>query len=279
MREKTVSVPCDLCGSLEHDVVLVKEGYPHVRCRVCSMVFVNPRLAGHREIQSRTGTGTMGEESLTSAQTKRLEREVAELESFRRLNVVLEVGPGKGWFLRVAKTRGWRAWAVEINESALDNLKNLDIERLIEGAAETFVVPRDSVDVVRMWDVIEHLESPTSAVGNIHRALRPGGLLRVATTNFASLSRWVNGPEWVYLNGADHIHLFEPRTIVRLLETQGFGRVSIRTKSFNLRRKLYHPELALPPGSVLLRPFRKIIDEAVGFTRYGHQMIVSAVKI
>jgi hypothetical protein len=82
----------------------------------------------------------------------------------------------------------------------------------------------------------------------------------------------------VYLNGADHIFLFEPATILRLLHDHGFEHVRIRTRSFNMRRKLYHPEGELPVAVPLLLPFRKLIDELMRFTRFGHQMIVTAVK-
>ncbi|MCA1960399.1 MAG: class I SAM-dependent methyltransferase [Desulfomonile sp.] len=220
----------------------------------------------------------MGDEFLTPPQEKRLMHEVAVLEPFRRLNRVLEVGAGRGWFIAAALKAGWDAWALEINSQALERLAAVNPGRVIKEPAEDFQCDPGCVDVVRMWDVIEHLASPSRAVANIHRVLRPGGLLTLATTNFASLSRWVNGPEWVYLNGADHIVLFEPETIRRLLIQVGFTAISIRTRSFNLRRKLYHPERELPVRSKLLLPFRKIVDETIRLTLYGHQMIVTAVK-
>jgi SAM-dependent methyltransferase len=242
------------------------------------LVFVSPRLAGHLEIQTHSGTGCMGEDSLTLAQEDRLRKEVAVIEPFRRLNRMLEVGAGRGWFLSVAAQSGWETWAVEINRDAVEHLRSKGIHRIIVDTAEDFGASAGSMDVVKMWDVIEHLQSPRKALTNIHRVLRPGGLLRLATTNFASLSRWVNGPEWVYLNGADHIFLFEPSTVSRLLTQCGFSDIRIRTRSFNLRRKLYHPEKDLPVKSPFLRPFRKLIDAAVGITMYGHQMIVTAIK-
>lgn len=220
----------------------------------------------------------MGDDRLSPAQERRLQREVSGLEPFRRLNRMLEVGPGRGWFLSVAAQSGWETWAVEINRQAVQHLNAKGLHRILIETAEDFEAPSGSMDVVRMWDVIEHLQSPRKAVINIHRVLRPGGLLRLATTNFASLSRWINGPEWVYLNGADHIFLFEPGTIRQLLAVCGFSQITIRTRSFNLRRKLYHPETDLPARFPLLRPFRKLIDAAAGFTMYGHQMIVTAVK-
>jgi SAM-dependent methyltransferase len=154
----------------------------------------------------------------------------------------------------------------------------LKLGRVITEPAEDFRCEPRSVDVVRMWDVIEHLTSPRKALTNIHEVLRPGGLVTLATTNFASLSRWVNGPEWVYLNGADHIVLFEPATITRMLALVGFTGIHVRTRSFNLRRKLYHPERDLPVRFRLLAPIRKFVDEAIGLTSYGHQLIVTAHK-
>jgi 2-polyprenyl-3-methyl-5-hydroxy-6-metoxy-1,4-benzoquinol methylase len=269
---------CDLCFGRDHDLLFVKEGFRHVRCRSCGLVFVSPRLARHLEIQTDSGTGCMGEDSLTLAQENRLRKEVAAIEPFRRLNRMLEVGAGRGWFLSVAAQSGWETWAVEINRDAVQHLRSKGIHRIIVDTAEDFDASAGSMDVVKMWDVIEHLQSPRKALINIHKVLRPGGLLRLATTNFASLSRWVNGPEWVYLNGADHIFLFDPNTIGRLLRQCGFSDIRIRTRSFNLRRKLYHPETDLPVKPSFLRPFRKLIDVAVGITRYGHQMIVTAIK-
>lgn len=277
-QEGKIWFPCDLCGNEDHDLVFVKEGFRHVRCRSCGMVFVNPRLADHTAIQTLAGTGLMGDEELTAAQTRRFRKELKQLETYRNLNRILEIGAGRGWFLGEAARAGWETWAVEINTQALEYLGERGIHHVMAQPAESFEAPSDSMDIVRVWDVIEHLSSPSKAVVHAHRALRRGGLLKIATTNFASLSRWVNGPEWVYLNGADHIFLFEPATIRRLLEKVGFSSISISTRSFNLRRKFYHPERELPPISLALAPLRKIIDAAVGWTRFGHQMIVTAMK-
>jgi 2-polyprenyl-3-methyl-5-hydroxy-6-metoxy-1,4-benzoquinol methylase len=277
MQEK-ITVKCDLCGSEQHRLLFVKEGFRHVRCADCGMVFVNPRLAEHLNIQTISGTGCMGDDSVSTSQQKRFQKELSTMEPFRRLNRIIEIGPGQGWFLVEASRAGWDILAVEINAQAIKFLKRHGIKQIIAQAAEDFLAQEDSIDVVRMWDVIEHLRSPRKALTNVYRMLRHGGLLKLATTNFASMSRWLNGPEWVYLNGSDHIFLFEPRTMTRLLEDVGFREIEVRTRSFNMRRKLYHPENELPVRFPFLIPFRKLIDATVGLTGYGHQMIVTAVK-
>ena len=273
-----IEVACDLCGSTETALLFEKEGFSHVRCKNCGLVYVNPRLKAHRDFQRISGTGSMGEDQISSAQISRICRELAIFATYRKLNRILEIGAGRGWFLSVARDLGWKTWAVEINRDAISNLKKKGVKNIIVSSAEDFVVERETFDAVRVWDVVEHLESPVQCLNRVYGSLRPGGFLRLATTNFNSLSRIVNGPEWVYLNGSDHIILFDPVTITKLLRSVGFRRISIRTRSFNLRKKLYHPEREIKDRCHPLTPFRKLIDETARFSKLGHQMIVEAVK-
>ena len=249
-----------------------------MRCLECGLVYVNPRLKFHEDFQTVSGTGSMGEDQLSRSQTLRICKELSRLDNYRKLNRLLEIGPGKGWFLSIAKRVGWNTWAMEINLDAIENLKRKGIKNIIISGSEISDLGHESFDVVRMWDVIEHLESPRALLEKIFNNLRVGGLLRLSTTNFNSLSRIVNGPEWVYLNGADHIVLFDPITMEKLLKLVGFHRIRISTRSFNLRRKLYYPEREIKVRFHPLSPFRKIIDETIKFSNLGHQMIVDAVK-
>jgi 2-polyprenyl-3-methyl-5-hydroxy-6-metoxy-1,4-benzoquinol methylase len=269
---------CDICNSDDRTGLFVKEGFVHVRCNRCGLVYVSPRLKDHLAGQVFSGTAEMGDESLSGSQVKRILSEVKRLEKYRTTNQILEIGAGKGWFLEQAKNMGWETWAVEVNAKAIDRLEDIGLKHVLNQSAELFEAPDGHFDVVRMWDVIEHLQSPRKALERACRALRPGGLIRLSTTNFASLSRIINGPEWVYLNGADHIILFEPDTIDRILRHSGFSNIRIKTRSFNLRRKLYHPEKDLTKVPLFVKPLRKFIDEMIRFSRFGHQMIVEASK-
>lgn len=277
-ENKYIARYCDLCGSSEHSLLFVKEGYRHVRCARCGLVFVNPLSKQHLEGQSKAGTALMGEDLLSESQIRRIRIELKKIEPYRSNNTLLEIGPGRGWFARHAKKAGWKTWVVEVNDSAAESLERLGLDKVIHSPAEKAFLPPGLFDAARLWDVIEHLESPHSVLKAIYSSLRPGGVLRLSTTNFASLSRWINGPDWVYLNGADHIVLFEPATITALLTKIGFHTIQIQTRSFNMRRKRYHPEQELPPASYLLLPFRKIIDELIRLTSYGHQMIITAMR-
>jgi SAM-dependent methyltransferase len=230
------------------------------------------------EFQSEGGTAEMGDSNITGSQRRRLDRELAHLERYKRKGLIVEIGPGKGWFLVAAQEAGWKTVGVEVNARAAAYLAESLRGAIIRADVVEAELPVEAADVVRMWDVIEHLPNPKAALQKLHRSLRRGGIIELSTTNFSSLSRMINGPEWVYLNGADHIHLFDPLSIKKMLHSVGFSDVQVRTRSFNLRRKLYFPERTLPQRPLWLKPFRKIIDELIQFTQYGHQMIVAAIK-
>jgi 2-polyprenyl-3-methyl-5-hydroxy-6-metoxy-1,4-benzoquinol methylase len=277
-NSQMIEVACDLCSSTETRLLFEKEGFRHVRCKNCGLVYVNPRLKAHRDLQRISGTGSMGEDQISPAQLNRICRELAIFGVYRRMNRILEIGAGRGWFLSVARDLGWKTWAVEINQDAISNLAHKGIKNIIVSSAEDFDAGRETFDAVRIWDVIEHLESPVQCLKRVYDSLRPGGFLRLSTTNFNSLSRIINGSEWVYINGSDHIVLFDPVTITKLLKSVGFLRISVRTRSFNLRKKLYHPEREIRDRFHPLALFRKLIDETARFSKLGHQMIVEAVK-
>lgn len=273
-----VSVPCDLCGRWEADTLFVKEGFPHVRCTGCGLVRVSPRRRDHLLAQRDEGTGQMGEEKPNQRHLQWLKAQVNRLERYRGTGSLLEIGPGMELFLDTAAESGWETWAVEINRQAAGRLADDGRHRVLTGSIAEAELPDGRFDAVRLWDVIEHLESPTGALKTIFRALRPGGALLLSTPNLASLSFKTNGPDWIYLNGADHIHLFEPDTIRDLLGRTGFETVRLTTHDFNLKKKLYFPEQTLPHGRPLIKPFGNLLRKVVPLIGQGHQMIVLATR-
>ena len=95
--------------------------------------------------------------------------------------VIVEAAPGKG------------AVADRLLAEGFTNINLLDIEdhRMFESVKklplvfadlgiDTFPFPDDSVDVVLALEMIQHLENPWLFAREIHRVLKPGGMLIVA---------------------------------------------------------------------------------------------------
>jgi len=76
-----------------------------------------------------------------------------------------------------------------------------------------------SCDVVTAIEVAEHIPDPHEIFRTARRLLKPGGLFFFTTGN-AALVRDLQ--DWSYVVPEIHVSLFEPRTLITLLERHGF---------------------------------------------------------
>ena len=98
---------------------------------------------------------------------------------------VLEVGCGRGWFLRSLEGRITTAKGLEYNRQAIaDKVTSFPMESL--SINEFSNAYPDSFDVVCIFHVLEHVVDPAIFLKDCLRSLRRGGLLVVSTPNHAS---------------------------------------------------------------------------------------------
>jgi SAM-dependent methyltransferase len=89
--------------------------------------------------------------------------------------IFVDFGCGDGTVLRAVQDAGWRAIGVEIDPEVAREVAvrtGLEVISRLEGTIEP-----QSVDVVNLGDVIEHLTDAAGQLGQILSILRPGGLL------------------------------------------------------------------------------------------------------
>jgi len=143
--------------------------------------------------------------------------------------LVLDVGCGKGAFVRACLDRKLEAEGVDISRSA------------VKYANETAGVPayvvdlseergeKGKYDLVTLWATIEHLASPEKMLQGIRWVLRDGGHL-VLDTGIGDdwLDRLLPGVVQWY-DPPQHLFVFSRQGICRLLEDNGFEVVSIET--------------------------------------------------
>lgn len=145
---------------------------------------------------------------------------------------VLEVGAGRGAFIRVAVRRGWSAVANEVSETGLASLRDTGAE-VVGGTVEDAKFPDARFDFVVSLEVLEHLPDPARHLVELARITRPGGLLLLTTPNFDGLSRRWLGIHWRVVD-AGHIGYFTPRTLRSALLRAGYGHLRVAARSLDV---------------------------------------------
>jgi SAM-dependent methyltransferase len=154
---------------------------------------------------------------------------VDSMDPYRTSGKWLDIGFGQGALLDVVAKRGWRAYGTEYSDVALRR-----------GAERGFIVSKGSealdagsFDVVSLVELVEHVEEPLGFLKEARRLLRPGGCVYITTPNGWSINRWVLGDGWTNFGPPDHLIIFTPPAMRRLLTDAGFETADIRTEGLN----------------------------------------------
>jgi SAM-dependent methyltransferase len=136
---------------------------------------------------------TAGVESRTGEEA-RIEQVFGDLDVLvdtRTLTKVLVVGCGpRPTTVPILRRRGCDVIAVEPVTTFVEAARRFlgSPDRVLQGSAEGLPVADESIDLVFLESVLEHVESPRRSLEEVHRVLRRGGVALIVTTNRYSLS-------------------------------------------------------------------------------------------
>lgn len=227
---------CPMCGADRARRLLRNFGLDLSRCRACGLVYAGPDRLTPAESRERYNSTYFAREYLPAfravgdtvdlaALRTQYARTLAHIRPFRHLGSLLEVGSGAGLFLKVANDDGWRVTGIDVMEAGAQFTRARLGVTVHAVALEDAPFERASCDVIVMLEVIEHLPDPVAAVQRVRALLRPGGCLALTTPNVSSLTRWGLGRNWAVLSPAEHLCLFDERTLRALLTQTGFTAV------------------------------------------------------
>lgn len=146
---------------------------------------------------------------------------------------LLDVGYGNGFFLALARERGWKIAGIDPSPGNVKLARRRFSLSLTCGDLDSFKNPDTPYDVISFWDVIEHLADPYPVLQKAREHLTQDGHILIGIPNDQSLlmkiaaglyqrsgGRINRGIRWIYL--LEHVAYYSLSNLRLLLEINGF---------------------------------------------------------
>lgn len=135
---------------------------------------------------------------------------------------ILDVGCGKGYFVKACVENGLSAEGIDLSNSAIEYAKSSLGINAYCGRVEDHSELEGRYDVVTFWATIEHLPNPLKTLKAIKSVLQPGGYLFLDTgigndwldKLLPGVNQWYDPPQ--------HLFVFSKESLIILLEKSGF---------------------------------------------------------
>ncbi|MGA3286464.1 MAG: class I SAM-dependent methyltransferase [Bacteroidota bacterium] len=170
------------------------------------------------------------------------QQRIKNIKLFKTDGKLLDIGCGRGQFLKTASEHGYYADGIDVSERAVayarrEYGRNAEVRMLAE-----VVASGEQFDVVTLWHVLEHFINPYEALWQISTLLKRGGICVVEVPNLHSFKFMMSKTKW---HGGNHplFHrtFFSAKTLRAALLRSGFSRVQRLNISYHVpgRNELY----------------------------------------
>lgn len=132
---------------------------------------------------------------------------------------LLDVGCGQGEFLSAAQQKGFDVYGIDIAPRNINFIKtHRNIESVVCGKIEDNIDTLGKFDVVTLFEVLEHVESPATLLASIKKLLKPGGYFIMSTPN---RKRFGGATEsWDF--PPNHLFRWDASSLSKLIEQAGY---------------------------------------------------------
>jgi ubiquinone/menaquinone biosynthesis C-methylase UbiE len=250
-------IPCNLCGADDYKVVYkASPGDPPspqsqycctspdltfhdriVRCQRCGLMYSNPRALAREVAKNYSQVEDKLYLEEKEGRVLTFNRSMAELEKVRKGGKLLDVGCYTGFFLEIARERGWEAEGVELSGWAAHHAREVLKLKVFHGTLQEAKFPDEHFDVVALWDVIEHMTDPLGELKEISRVLKKDGVVVLTTMFMDTVPALLVGEKYPFLMKM-HLYYFTRKTLRKMMEKAGL-QVFKTSKHVRVLRLLY----------------------------------------
>lgn len=246
-------VKCNSCNQLFHRRILTSKWL-----RILYSQWINDL-----QIERFEKTHLGNERKRRFEQARQLVKHVLRLQeliepSTDRLQL-LDYGCGDGMFLTVAAIFGFKYHGVDFSISRAERARHHGITIL--PSLDAFdALQTGPVDVVTLFEVLEHVDQPLELLSNLHQRLKKRGMVIVEVPDCRGVKNGDSFEDFHRIHVLEHINAFTPNTLKAMFSRAGF--CAIRRKPAHVTTRsidLFRTELSrvVQPSSTAMY-FRKI---------------------
>ncbi|MGH7492594.1 MAG: class I SAM-dependent methyltransferase [bacterium] len=225
---------------------LVEPPFHVVQCRNCAFVYLgNPpdqnTLYEDYYAASTFSADDYGMDSANPALTEMHAINTQRIQWIKKFKVtgrLLDVGCGRGYFLKTAEEHGFEVSGVEISARAVEFARD---QMKVEAARKTLEEMQNTsekFDAITLWHVLEHFHDPYDALQRVRELLSENGVCFVEVPNWHSLKFMLSRYKW---QGGNHPRyhrtFFTAATLARAFPKSCFSRRQRLQISYRLPRQ------------------------------------------
>jgi 2-polyprenyl-3-methyl-5-hydroxy-6-metoxy-1,4-benzoquinol methylase len=202
-----------------------KEWGRHVKCKNCHLIYMNPMEKVSKTNEYYFKAKNTHAPTIRESYLKTAESQVRLIQKYAIGTNLLDIGCAQGFFLYNASKAGYTTKGIEISQDAAEYAImefGLDIEAK---PFEELRFPENHFDVVTLWQVLEHVPYPLTVLKEVHRILKPGGLLVVSTPDIGGIPAKILRKKWWDIKRL-HINQFSTKTLTDILQNGEFKNIS-----------------------------------------------------
>jgi 2-polyprenyl-3-methyl-5-hydroxy-6-metoxy-1,4-benzoquinol methylase len=196
----------------------------YVKCKNCHLIYANPIEKASKINGNYSKMGNNDAPIIRGSRLRAARSQLGLIRKHKSGKKLLDIGCGEGFFLFNAAKAGYTTKGIEISQDAAEYAGRefgLDVEAK---PFEELQFPDNHFDVVTLWQVLEHVPYPLIVLKEVHRILKPEGLLATSTPDIDSILAKIFRRRWWNLRRL-HINQFTTRTLTDMLKRAGFNNV------------------------------------------------------
>ena len=195
--------------------------YQIVRCNTCGLVRSDPVVDSHAlQLLYQQSSFTYSQD--TPNLTRTYGRYLRKLEKYQiPKQHLLEIGCGNGFFLKEARSQGFReVTGVEPSKDAIDQADPAIRSKIIYDMLRPGLFPTNTFSAICMFQTFDHVSEPSMLLEECVKLLQPGGVMLCLNHNVDAVSSRILKEKSPIID-IEHTYLYSPKTLKRLFENHG----------------------------------------------------------